>query len=69
MKKVFLHTAFLNKDFSLDIIRKSIKILTVMLKGSMEGSMSHFFDIGLCSFFMLCRIKVKSIFYNFLLFT
>ena len=43
MKKVCLHTTFLNKDFSLDIVRKSIKILTVLLKGSMEGSMSLFF--------------------------
>ena len=69
MKKIFVHTTSLNKDFSLNIDQKAIKFLTVFLKSSMEGSVSHFFDVGLCSFFMLCRRKVNSIFYNFLLFT
>ena len=50
----FIHSPFLNKDFSLEIVRKSIKFLTVILKSTMEGSMSHFFDVGLGSFFMLC---------------
>ena len=63
-----LHTTFLNKDFSLDIVQKAIKVFTVILKSSMEGSVSHFFDVGLCSFFMLCRRKGNIIFYNFLLF-
>ena len=65
----FLHTTFFNKDFSLDIVQKAIKMFTVILKSSMEGSMSQFFDVGLCSFFMLCRRKVNIIFYNLLLFT
>ena len=51
MKKIFLHTTFLKKDFSLDIVQKAIKFLTVFLKSSMEGSVSHFLDVGLCSFF------------------
>ena len=50
----FIHSPFLNKDFSLEIVRKSIKFLTVILKSTVEGSMSHFFDVGLGSFFMLC---------------
>ena len=65
----FLHSTFLNKHFLLDIVRKSIKILTVILKTIMEGSVSHFFDVSLCSFFMLCRREVKIIFYNILRFT
>ena len=69
MKKIFLHTTFLNKDFSLDIVQKAINFFTVIFKSSMEGSVSHFFDVGFCSFFMLCRRKVNIIFYNFLLFT
>ena len=69
VKRKFLHTTFVNKDFSLDIVQKAIKIFTVIFKSSMEGSVSHFFDVGLCSFFMLCRRKVNIIFYNFLLFT
>ena len=69
MKNLILHTKFSNKDISLDIVRKSIKILTVILKSNMEGSMSHFFDVGLGYFFMLCRKKVNIIFHNFLLFT
>ena len=56
---------FSNKDISLDIVRKPIKILTVIL----NSSMSHFFDVGLGYFFMLCRRKVNIIFYNFSLFT
>ena len=69
MKKKSLHTTFLNKDFSLDIVQKAIKMFTVIIKSSMEGSMSQFFYVGLCSFFMLCRREVNIIFYNFLLFT
>ena len=42
----FIHSSFFNKDFSLEIVRKSIKFLTVILKSTMEGSMSHFFDVG-----------------------
>ena len=42
----FLHSSFLNRDFSLDIIRKSIKIFTVILTSVLEGSVSHFFDVG-----------------------
>ena len=67
MKYLILHGKFFNKDFSLDIIRKSIKILTVILKSTMEGSVSHFFDVGLCSVFMLCRRKVNIIFHIFTL--
>ena len=44
----FLHSTFLNKDFLLDIVRKSMKILTGILKSIMEGSVSHFFDVRLC---------------------
>ena len=47
----YLHSTFLNKDFLLDIVRKSIKILTVILKSIMEVSVSHFFYVSLCSFF------------------
>ena len=50
-KCFFLHNTFLNKDFLLDIVRKSIKILTVILQNIMEGSMSHFLYVSLCSFF------------------
>ena len=65
MKYLILHSKFLNKDFSLDIIRKSIKILTVILKSTMEGNVSHFFDVGLCSVFMLCRRKSQYYFSYF----
>ena len=65
VKKIFLHTTFFNKDFSLDIVQKALKIFTVILKSSMEGSV----DVGLCYFLMLCRRKVNIILYNFLLFT
>ena len=68
-EKFNLHTKVLNKDILLDIVRKSIKFLTVILKSSMKGSMSHFFDVGHGSFFMLCRRKVNIIFHIFLLFT
>ena len=51
VKKIFVHTTFLNKDFSLDIVQKAFKVFTVILKSSMEGSVSHFFDVGLCYFF------------------
>ena len=39
----FLHNIFLNRDFSLDIVKKCIKILTVILISVLEGSVSHFF--------------------------
>ena len=68
-KMRILHSTFLNKDFSLDMVRKSIKLLTVILKSIMEGSVSHFFDVSLCSFFMLCRREVKIFLYNILRFT
>ena len=62
MKHLILHTQFFNKDFSLDIVRKSIKILTVILKSSMEGSMSYFFDVGLKALVLfLCYVEEKSI--------
>ena len=51
MKNSILHTKFSNKDISLDIVRKSIKILTVILNSSIKGSVSHFFDVGLGNFF------------------
>ena len=53
-KMFFIHSPFFNKDFSLDIVKKSIKFLTVVLKSTMEGSVSHFFYVGFGSFFMLC---------------
>ena len=65
MKNLIFHTKFSNKDISLDIVRKSIKIITVILNSSMEGSVSHFFDVGLSFFCMLCRRKVSIIFFNF----
>ena len=51
MKKIFLHTTFFNKDFLLDIVQKALNFVTVILKSSMEESVSQFFDVGLCSFF------------------
>ena len=64
----FLHNTFLNRDFSLDIVKKCIKILTVILISVLEGSVSHFFYVGLQYFFMTCRKIVKTIFYNFVSF-
>ena len=69
MKNVNLHTKFSNKDISLDTVQKPIKIITVILNSSMEGSVSHFFDVGLGYFCMLCRRKANIIFYDFSLFT
>ena len=69
MKDLILHTKFSNKDISLYIFGKYIKILSVIPNGSMEGSLSHFFDVGLGFFFMLCRRKVNIIFHDFPLFT
>ena len=57
-KMCFLHRPFLNRDFSLDIVRKCIKILTVILTTVLEGSMSHFFDVGLLHF--LWHLEKKS---------
>ena len=61
VKKIFLHTTFFNKDFSLDIVQKALKIFTVILKSSMEGSVSQFFDVGylmhFLQFFTLHMIK------------
>ena len=65
MKQIFLRTTFFNKDFLLDIVQKAIKFFTVILKSSMKGSMSQFFYVGLCSFFMLCRRKVNINFLQF----
>ena len=56
---LFLHSTFFNKDFLLDIARKSTKIFTVILKSIMEGSVSQFFDVSLFYFCMLCRREVK----------
>ena len=42
----FLHSTFLNRDFSLDIVRKCNNFFTVVLRSVLEGSMSHFFDKG-----------------------
>ena len=67
MRNVFLHSTFLNKDFLLDIVRKSIKIFTVSLGGIMEGSLSHFFDVSLCSFFYV--MWERFFFHNILRFT
>ena len=69
MKNLILHTKFSNKDISLYIVRKSFKIITVILNSSMEGSVSLFYDVGLGYLFMLCRRKVNIIFHNFSLFT
>ena len=62
MRRICLHTTFLNKDSSFDIVQKSIKFSTEILKGSIEGRVSHFFDVGLCFVFMLCRRKFNIIF-------
>ena len=45
-KMCFLHSTFLNRDFSLDIVRKCIKFCTVLLRSVLEGSVSHSFDVG-----------------------
>ena len=42
----FLQSTFLNRDFSLDIVRKCNNFFTVVLRSVLEGSMSHFFDKG-----------------------
>ena len=42
VKKIFVHTTFFNKDFSLDIVQKAIKVFTVILKSSIEGNVSLF---------------------------
>ena len=68
-KNIFLHSTFLNKDFLLDIVRKYIKVFTVILKSIVKGGVSHFFDIGLCLIFILCRRKFQIFFYNFVCFT
>ena len=65
----FLHSTFLNRDFSLDIVRKCIKMFTVVLKNVLEGSVSHFYDIGFLNIFMACIKEFKVIFYIFLCFT
>ena len=65
MKNLILRTKSLNKDILLDIVRKSIKFLIVILTSSMEGS----FYVGFGSCFMLYRRKVNIIFHIFLLFT
>ena len=65
----FWHSTFLNRDFSLDIVRKCIKIFTVVLRSVVEGSVSQFFDVGFQNIFMASRKKLKIIFYIFLRFT
>ena len=62
----FLHSTFLNKDFSFNIVCRSIKFLTVILLSVVEGSVSHFFYIGPRCFFMLFRKQINIIFYNIL---
>ena len=57
----FLRSNFLNRDFSLVIIVKSIRCLTVILKSILEGKVSDFCDVGVCSF--LCYAEEKSNFY------
>ena len=42
----FLNSTFLNRDFSLDIVRKCINIFTVLHRSVLEGRVSHFFDVG-----------------------
>ena len=59
----FLHSTFLNRDFSLDIVRKCINIFTVLLLSVVEGSVSHFFDVGFQNIFMAYRKNIKIIFY------
>ena len=62
----FLHSTFLNKDFSFNIVCRSIKFLTVIFLSVVEGSVSHFFYIGLRCLFMLFRKQINIIFYNIL---
>ena len=69
MKNRFLHSTFLNNDYSFNIVCRSIKLLAVVLRSIMEGSVSHFFDIGLSCFSMLFRKRIILIFYNILRFT
>ena len=66
---MILHSTFLNKHFSFNIVSRSIKFLTVILIGVVEGSVSHFLYIGLSCFSMLFRKKINIIFYNILHFT
>ena len=51
------------------LLKKLSTFFTVILKSSMERSVSQIFDVGLSSLFMLCRRKVNIIFYIFFLFT
>ena len=51
MKNRFLHSTFLNNDYSFNIVCRSIKLLAVVLRSILEGSVSHFLDIGLSCFF------------------
>ena len=67
-KCVFNIVYFLNKDFPLNIVRKHINIFTVILESILEGRVSHFFDLGLCSFFISCRKKGESYFLQFFTF-
>ena len=55
MKIRFLHSTFLNNDYSFNIVCRSIKLLAVVLRSILEGSVSHFFDVGLSCFSMLFR--------------
>ena len=64
----FSHSTFLNRDFSLDIVRKCIKVFTVVLRSVVEGSVSHFFDVGFQHIFMAIRTKLKIIVLHFFTF-
>ena len=68
-KSKFLHSTFLNKDISFNIVWRSINFLTVILISILEGSVSHFLDICFGCFPMLFRKKINIIFDNILRFT
>ena len=69
MKNRVLHSTFSNKDYSFNTDCRSMKLLAVVLRSILEGSVSHFFDIGLSYFSMLFRKKMIIIFYSILHFT
>ena len=68
MKIRFLHSTFLNNDYSFNIVCRSIKLLAVVLRSILEGSVSHFFDVGLSCFSMLFRKNVIIIFLQYFTF-
>ena len=63
-----IYSNFFNKDFSLDLVGKHIKIFTVILESILEGSMSHYFDLCLCSFFYVMQKKGEGYFLQFVMF-